>query len=86
MSGTLGHAAVSSLYAGAAEAVNSGGDLLIDASSVQHIHASVAQILLALCGAVRNAGRQVRLEGDAQAIRSALESGGLWQHLPAASA
>ena len=62
-----------------------GSDVLIEGDAVERIHASVAQVLLALCAAVENTGHRVRLVGDAQRIRAALEIGGLSQRLPAAS-
>jgi anti-anti-sigma regulatory factor len=77
LAGECGHAAVETLQTHAMRALSSGKDVLIDSSEAAHIHASVAQVLLALSVAAQGAGRKARISPGGEAVRLALESAGM---------
>jgi len=68
----------------ALEAVEAGGNLIVDCTEATHIDGSAAQVLLALEGALEQGGRSLQIRGASDGVRKYLGWSGLGGHFVAA--
>ncbi len=77
LEGVVGIMCAAELHAGALVLAEHAGPVAVDASQVEHLDCSAAQILLALQLALAGAGRAVRAEVAAEAARRLLALSGV---------